>query len=108
MSALTLAATDPRLVAAQSLERLANELYARSDDLLNDSARLRREARLLREAVEDEAELAAVVREADAELATLSRRTRGEPPRPGASSRHDHVRGLLGVAPDLELPRARL
>jgi hypothetical protein len=68
MSSLRLLAVqslDPRIAAAQALERHADEVSAMLDDLTNREAALRWEARLLREAVEQEREVAAMREEAD-------------------------------------------
>ena len=62
---LALDALDPRIVAAQCLERAADETAGMLDDLTDREARLRHEARLLRAAVEESRELEEIQREAD-------------------------------------------
>ena len=65
---LAIDALDPRLVAAQLLEREADATAGMLDDLTNREARLRHEARRLRAAVADEHEVEHIVAVADAQL----------------------------------------
>lgn len=63
---------DPRIAAAQALEAHADELSGMLDDLTERERALRWEARLLREAVEQEREVEAMQAAAD-RIAPLGR-----------------------------------
>jgi hypothetical protein len=66
--------TDPRLYAASLLERHADRLWQKSEELLADSAELRGQAIAMRRLVEIEQEVALFQQQADDELSERRRR----------------------------------